>query len=316
MTQMNRVFLGLAMAVTATSAAQADTVTLIDGASLSWATTCQQEMSVINPGQGQEPYLGNCPITLTEPVEEWNYNLRHEAISYADRLTARDMPEWVASWQERVLSSMADHLTTSGFLDSETMNAPLSLGVAREEAALAAVQARIEENASRPAMQREALGLMVVADEPWIRVEYEGEMENPNPHYTGSNPFRQMGSSMNMYGNGALEFQGVANVEAGQSFYIFSAEGELLDVREIKADTTTDAVFMSLDDPRSMERTASYNQQHEINRNGRATEPTPEIEDTRYEAFKAAFAELGDKLAEAAPAAFEDVDRIKAAAGL
>lgn len=306
----------LGFAVTATSAAQADTVTLIDGASLSWATTCQQQMSVINPGQGQDPYLGNCPITLAEPVREWNFYRRHEAISYTDRLTARDMPEWVASWQERVLSSMADHLTTSGFSDSETVNAPLSLDVAREQAALAAVQARIEENASRPAMQREALGLMIVADEPWIQVEYEGEMENPNPHYTGSNPFRQMGSSMNMYGNGALEFQGVANIEAGQSFYIFSAEGELLDVREINSATTTSEVFMSINDPKGFSPTASYRQQFEINRNGRATEPHPEIEDTRYEAFKAAFAELGEKLAEAAPATFEDVDRIKAAAGL
>ena len=59
-------------------------------------------------------------------------------------------------------------------------------------------------------------------------------------------------------------------------------------------------MFLSINEPKGFSPTASYEQQFEINRNGRATEPHPEIEDNRYEAFKAAF---------------EDVDRIKAAAG-
>ncbi|WP_018937338.1 MULTISPECIES: hypothetical protein [unclassified Thioalkalivibrio] len=74
-------------------------------------------------------------------------------------------------------------------------------------------------------------------------------------------------------------------------------------------------MFLSINEPKGFSPTASYEQQFEINRNGRAAEPHPEIEDNRYEAFKAALAELVDKLTEATPAAFEDVDRIKAAAG-
>ena len=296
----------MAAGVTAAHAAPA---TLIDGSHLGWATHCQQNMTATEVGNRKFQTTG-CPITLGQAVKEWDYAYLDEMVTVADRYTSRDLPEWVESWQEGSLAALKEHLEANGF-DGVTVKRIVGGG---DRAAASA----IADNEKLPKLQREELGLIVVATEPGLAVEYKGEIENPNPHYTGSNPFKQLGGAMSAWNNGPFVFDGVAELTATQRLAIYDPAGELLDERTIQASTTTDAIHLSMDDPKigSFDMTATYGQMLEIKKNGRATKPSSDIEDNRYERFKAAFADLGETLAEGVPAAFDDTQRIAEAAGL
>lgn len=299
------------------SAAQAAPATLVDAASLEWATHCQQELTAAETHSGDFVLTG-CPITLAEPVKEWNYMSVDEIVTVADRLASRDMPDWVASWQEGSLAALESHFMDRGIEVSEVVVQRADAGIGADRAAERAFDSLNAANEELPKLQRKELGLVVVLTEPTIAVEYEGEIKNPNPHYEGSNPFKQLGSAMSAHSNGPFVFDGVANIEATQTFYLFDGEGELLDTRKVTAATTTGDIHLSMDDPRpgSFDISATYGQMLDIKKNGRATKPSSDIEDNRYERFKAAFADLGETLAEGVPAAFDDTQRIAEAAGL
>ena len=308
----------LAGALTSTTAWAADSApaTLIDAASLGWATICQQSDTASNSEHSTKPILGNCPITMREAVKEWNYLYNYSAVTFSDRLASRDMPEWVKAWQEGSLKALAEHLRANGFDEVRIETHRSGITNPDKQAARSAAQTRIEKNAGLPKLQREPLGLIVVAGEPWIQVEYEGEIENPNPYYDGWNPLKSMASAVTNTGNGPFVFDGVAHLTAGQELYLFNEEGELLDVREAQAQVTTGDIHLSMDDVNKNTAYGTYAQDMEIREHGKAMTESEYLEDNRYERFKAAFAELGDRLSTQVPGLFDDLDRIREAAGI
>ena len=300
----------LLAASTAITTAHAAPATLVDGSNLGWAEHCQKAVTVEERGN-RDYYTTGCPITMKQMVEEWDYAHMVSLVPVADRLAARELPSWVSAWQEGSLSALKSHFQANGF-DSVATERIVSGSADRVAKGL------IADNEKLPKLQRKELGLIVVAGEPGIEVEYEGEIKNPNPRYTGSNPFKQLGAAVSATGNGPFVFDGAANLTAYQAFFVYDPSGELLDKRVIEADATADGIHLSIDDPKfnDIDITSKYTQMKEIKRQGYASTPSKFIEDNRYERFKAAFADLGDKLAAKVAGSFEDTQRIKEAAGL
>lgn len=302
--------------LTSTSAWATDSAsaTLIDASSLGWATTCQQSDTAINSDNSVKPILGRCPITMREPVKEWNYMRNYSAVTFSDRLASRDMPAWVKAWQEGSLKSLDEHLQANGFDDVQIETHRTAQGNSTKQAMRFTAQTRIEKNADLPKLQREKLGLIVIVGEPWIQVEYEGKVKNPNPYYDGWNPLKTMASTVTNTGNGPFVFDGVVHLAAGQKFYLFDDKGELLDVREAKARVTTGEIQLSMDDPNKDGAYNTYSQDMEIRNQGKASTPSEYLQDNRYERFKAAFGELGNRLSTQVPGLFDDLGRIREAA--
>lgn len=314
--EMFRTILAI-VAVIGASTATAANVSLVNGSDRYWAEACQQFMSLKESSSVAPNIIGECPIT-PEFTTKWASQMATDFVSYSDRLTSRDMPEWSDGLVAATLSGAGEALgATSANIEIDRM--PQGYGKERDFIERV-MKNRVSGNANLPVMQQKSTGLTVIAGNPQLEVTYDGEVFNPNPFYEGNNPLKQLGAAMQLTGDSGkpFSFDGVARLNTTVNLYLFDPQGRLLDVREASASAVTPMIHWEMADIRlkDADRTASYQQMMEIKKQGYASTPSADIEDNRYDAFKTAFGELEAGLADAAQAVLNDADAIREAAGL